>query len=351
MRFLTFRERLSAHLNLLPTAVYDAFPAVLFGRMLVLATRLGFFEALDRQPKTIAELATSLRLHPDSVGLIASSLAANGYLKQTARKYSLAPQAKKWLIKSSPSYLGNLLNYVEILHSHWMYLEETLKHGKPPKPYTEMFAEKEWEIYTYGMMDLARLLLPHISSKLKLPSNAKTLLDIGGSHGLYSIELCKRYILLHATIADFPQVLTCTQQIIKEHRLEHRITLLPCDVTKGSFNTGRYDVVLAFNIVHSFSSEMNVQFFEKTAAALKPGGVVYILDQLKKERAAGVDKLLPLMAGLNILNEIGGNVYSFEEIEQWCESSGLRNVKHHKLSIPGVSLVRAEKSKNSLVTQ
>ena len=34
----------------------------------------------------------------------------------------------------------------------------------------------------------------------KIPENAKSLLDIGGSHGLYSVDFCEKYPDLRADI-------------------------------------------------------------------------------------------------------------------------------------------------------
>src|SRR5439155_1084403 len=135
-------------------------------------------------------------------------------------KFSLAPQASKWLVKSSPQYIGNFLAYIELLQVHWMHLEETIK-GKPPKTYVETFTKNEWHTYTMGMMDLARLIMPHLLPKLHIPSGAKSLLDVAGSHGLYSIELCRRYPQLEATIADFPEVLGTTRTIVADNRLQN----------------------------------------------------------------------------------------------------------------------------------
>ena len=71
------------------------------------------------------------------------------------------------------------------------------------RPYYEMYGEREWRVYVMGMRDLARLLLPHVIGKVLPAADARQLLDIGGSHGLYAIECCKRRPGLHATVMDF----------------------------------------------------------------------------------------------------------------------------------------------------
>ncbi len=343
MGTFTLNESLLASLNILPRAIYDAFPAVLFGRMLVISTRLGVFDTLDEQAQTCSELARRLKVHPKGMALICDALTASHYLKKHGEKYSLSAQSKKWLVQSSPSYLGNFFAYIDLLYSHWLNLEETLKQGKPPTTYVQSFNENEWKIYTSGMMDLAKLLLPYLIPKIDIPVHARSLLDVGGSHGLYAMEVCKRHPLLHATIADFPQVLAITQQFVHEHHVENRVALMPCDLTTTAFEPEKYDVVFVFNIVHGFNHETNKKLFSVISSSLKPQGVVYIMDQFKESRASGVRRLLPLMVGLNLLNEIGGNVYTFQEIKAICTDAGLSPVKLTRLITPGVSLITAKR--------
>ena len=333
------KERVAARLNLLPEALYDAFPAVLFGRVLVLASRFGIFEELDRRPQTPEEISRSLTLPPESVELLLSSLHEAGYLKKQKAAYSLAPQAAKWLVRSSPYTFTHFLEYIELLHAHWLTLEHSLRHGKPSKTYVETFSDTEWRIYTDGMMDLANLILPRIRSRLVLPAGAESVLDLGGSHGLYSMELCRNHPGLRATIADFPAVLSRTGEVVRELGLSSRVTLLPCNITDASFPP--HDVVLAFNIVHGFRREVNRALLKKIASTLNPGGKLFILDQFKNERLRGAARMIPLMVGVNLLNEIGGNVYHSEEVQSWCIEAGLVRVKYFRLSLPGLGLITA----------
>ena len=338
------KERVAARLNLLPEALYDAFPAVLFGRVLVIASRLGLFDELDRRAQTAEEISRSLDLPLESAGLMLTSLNAAGYLKKRKAGYSLAPQSAKWLAGSSPHSLAHFLEYLDLLHAHWLTLEDSLRRGRPLKTYVETFSGDEWRIYTDGMMDLAKMILPRLLPKLVLPPGARSLLDLGGSHGLYAIELCRTHPGLKATIADFPAVLSRTGEIIREYGLGDRVTLLPCDITDASFRP--HDVVLAFNILHGFRREVNRSLLKKIASALNPGGSLLILDFFKNDRSRGVARMLPLMVGVNLLNEIGGTVYGSGEVRTWCLEAGLVRVKRRRLPLPGLGLISASRDRD-----
>ena len=345
MRNATIAELLAERFNLLPAVVYDTFPAVLFGRVLAIAVRLGVFEALHATPRSSDMLADNLSLSRRGSELMLRSLEAGGYLKSGGEQYRLTPRARKWLVRTSPSYLGHFIEYVELLHSHWLTLEETIREGKPRRTYFELFGEKEWKTYTLGMMDLARLILPRLVKKIKISKSARRLLDLGGSHGLYSIEMCRRHPDLTAEIVDTPQVLSTTAGIIREHGFEKRVLLVPGDLATLKFEHEKYDVVFAFNILHGFDEETNRRLLKAVANALAPRGAVYILDQFTDGRTRGVERFLPLMVGLNLLNEIGGDAYSFEHIQTMCSEVGLGDIKQHTIGLPGVRLLSVRRSR------
>lgn len=347
MRTATLVERLAERFNLLPAAIHDTFPAVLFGRTLAIAVRIGVFESLHMDPQSSELLAAKLGLSTRGTELMLQSLEACGYLEKRGDMYRVTRRAKKWLVRSSPSYLGNFIEYIELLHTHWLTLEETLRDGHPQRTYFEKFEEKEWKVYTLGMMDLARLVIPKLSKHIKVPSTSKRLLDLGGSHGFYSIEMCRRHPTLVAEVVDVPQVLRTTREILAEHRMEQRITLVPGNLTSIQLEQEKYDVVFAFNILHGFDAETNQRLIRAVAKSLTPQGVVYILDQFVNSASKGIERLLPLMVGLNLINEVGGDVYTCAEIQGMCKKAGLHEVKQHTVGLPGVKLLSARRQKIS----
>jgi len=338
---LTLLERLLHRLHILPTPIMDAFGGVIFGRVLTIAVRRGVFEAVATHSLSVEEIARATQFHSKGVELIADAFVVGGYLKRVGEKYIISEEGKKWLLQSSPHYLGNLIHYFETLYSRWGSFEYSLEHGHPERSYFEVFTEKDWETYVYGMRDLAKLLLNEVKPKLILPNNPKSLLDIGGSHGLYAIECCRRYPTLHATVMDFELALRHTSEIVKAEGMSERISVLEGDFTKNELPPNQ-DCILMFNIIHGLSEEENQRLIAKSFDALNAGGRLFILDQMKEKKSrSGLAEFLPLMVGLNLLNEIGGNVYAVDAVKGWC--SGFSSVNKHTLRLPGVTLVEAVK--------
>ncbi len=338
---LTLLQRLLHRLHLLPTPIMDAFGGIIFGRVLTIAVRRELFEAVAVEPRTIKELSAATGLNEKAVKLIADSFVVGSYLTRTKEKYIISAEGKKWLIKSSPTYLGNLIAYFETLYARWAKFEYALENGHPQRPYFNEFADSDWRVYVYGMADLAKLLLPEVGPKLILPGNPKSLLDIGGSHGLYAMECCRRYPGLHATVMDFSPALRHTREIAAAEGMPARVRVLEGDFTTNPLQPNQ-DCVLLFNVIHGFDEKENQKLIARAFAALNSGGKLFILDQMKSsKRASGLAAFVPLMVGLNLLNEIGGNVYDVDEVKKWCRS--FSSVRTHALRLPGVVLMEAVK--------
>ena len=335
---LSARERILRRLTLLPSPVADAFSNVLFGRVLTIALRRGMFEALTGGPLSSRDLATLTALSPDAVRLMAEALVVGGYLRRKREAYALTREGKKWLTSQSSSYLGNLIAYFETLYARWDSLERAFDLGAPRQPYYVSFNDQDWKLYVLGMRDLARLLIPRVLPRLELQEHPRLVLDVGGAHGLYSIECCRKYPGLKAVVMDYAPALRYTAELVKEVGMEDRIVLLEGDFLKTPFLRGT-DAVLMFNIIHGLKEDENRALIARAMDALKPGGKLFILDQMSLTKGSSqLARFITATVGINLLNEIGGTVYNPDQVIGWCHGSQSR---HIKLGLPGISLVVA----------
>jgi ubiquinone/menaquinone biosynthesis C-methylase UbiE len=311
----------------------DAFGGVVFGRALAIAVRRGVFETMAKTAQPIDEIARVTNLSLKGIELLAGYVHINGEL------CSLTTEARKWLLKDSRFYIGRLIRYFETLYTRWSHLEYSLEHGSPPRTYYEGFTVADWRVYVYAMRDLAKLMMDEVMHKIHLQGSPRSLLDLGGSHGLYAIECCRRYPSLRATIIDFAEALHHTQGMIEEEGMGSRVQLLAADFTAMDLPPSQ-DCVLMFNVIHGLREEENDALVQRALQALKPGGKLYVLDQLREgRRRTGLARFMPLMVGLNLLNEVGGNTYTYEQVKRWCADAA--TVERDRLRLPGVSLVVA----------
>ena len=316
----------------------DAFGAVIFARALTVGLRRGMFESAARRPLSLEELSRETGLSPEGVRLLADACVAGGYLKCRKGLYSAAAEGRKWLVKSSETYLGDLIFYFDSLNARLAGLDYSLEHGKPREPYYTSFTDKEWETYVRGMANLARLLMPEVMRRIRLPAGGGRILDLGGSHGLYSLECCRRFPGCTAVVMDFAPALRWASAM---HTGEPgtRISLSAGDILTAPLPPGQ-DAVFMFNILHGFDGETNRKLIARASGALRRGGSMYILDQMTGAgRRSLLSRFMPLMVGLNLMNEIGGSAYSVPLIREWCAEAATFRIM--PLRFPGVTLIQA----------
>ena len=334
----SFAERLLHRFHILPTPLMDAFGAVIFARALTVGLRRGMFESVAGRPLALEELSGETGLSLDGIRLLADACVAGGYLKCRRGKYRASAEAKKWLVKDSGTYLGDLIYYFDSLNTRLAGLDYSLEHGKPREPYYASFTDREWETYVRGMANLARLLLPEVMRRIRLPAGGGRILDLGGSHGLYSLECCRKFPGYSAVVMDFAPALRWAAAMNTEEPVG-RMSLSAGDILTAPLPAGQ-EAVFMFNILHGFDEETNRKLIARASGALGHGGSIYILDQMTGTgQRSPLSRFMPLMVGLNLMNEIGGNVYPVQLIRKWCAEAATFRVM--PLKFPGVTLIRA----------
>lgn len=340
---LNMKERAFSRLNKQPVPILDAFASVLLGRALMVCNSFGVFDALHGSARSVSELAAMTGMSARGADILLRVVEAGGYVVKKGDRFRNTKLAEYWLTKASPRYLGNLVLYFERLFSRWEYLGRTVEQGEPEKPYFEYFDENDWETYTYGMMDLARLLMPEVMRVVQIPESARRLLDIGGSHGLYAVEFCRSHPVLKADVIDLEKVVEVGRRITKDLGMSSRVIHHAGDFMTDSLGN-RYDVVLAFNIIHGLKPQENVLLMKKASAALNQGGKIAIMDQLRDGKKDGsLSRLISAVVGLNLFNEIGGNSYTASEVQEWSREAGFVECTVKWPSAPGVAIIQARK--------
>jgi hypothetical protein len=340
---LNVKERVLSRMNKHPVPILDAFASVLLGRAVMVCNSFGVFDALHDSPCSVSELAAKTRISVRGADILLRTAEAGGYVVKKDDRFRNTKLVERWLVRGSSEYVGNLVLYFESLFSRWAYLGHTVEQGEPEKSYFKYFNERDWEIYTYGMMDLARLLTPEVLKIVQIPKSARRLLDIGGSHGLYAVEFCRSYPSLKADVLDQDKVVKVGRKIMEDIGMSGRVFHHATDFMSGSLGSG-YVVALAFNIVHGLKPLENVSLLKKVCAALNEGGKIVIMDQLQDgKKGSALSQLIPAVVGLNLFNEIGGNSYKSSEVLGWCQEAGFVECTVKRLRSPGVAVIQASK--------
>ena len=177
-----------------------------------------------------------------------------------------------------------------------------------------------------------------IAKHLSLPRSARQMLDIGGSHGYFSVALCRRNLQLRSTVLDLPQAIKHSASLLAKEGMGDRIVHRTGDVLTDDLGAGAYDVVFLASVVHHFDEVSNRELVKRIARALRPGGVVAIWEPVRQDRTGKIRQLGGLMdLFFGFSSEAG--TWSTAEVTEWYRKAGLQAQKPWSpRMMPGLAL-------------
>ncbi|MEV0390998.1 methyltransferase [Nonomuraea sp. NPDC050643] len=293
---------------------------------LVAAARMGVFDALGERPSTGGELAATLNLDPHASGVLLRSLAGLGYLRVRGGRYRLTRTARLWFTTDSPTSLVAGLEFWERTACViWPRMEKAVRDGSPVTPFYALLESdpelsRSFQAWTGA---LARRQAPAAARVVPVPRGAGRVLDVGGGHGLVSVELLRLHPGLRATVIDLPGAL--------EAAAEHpRLTLRAGSFLDDDLGDG-YDAVLLFNVLHGLDDQEAATLLRRLAAALNPGGAIVVGDQFADSLMPGrASRTLLRLLDLNYLVAAGGRVRGFREVAHMLRAAGFRRPRHRR---------------------
>lgn len=88
-----------------------------------------------------------------------------------------------------------------------------------------------------------------------------------------------------------------------------------------------YDIAFLFNVIHMYPPEKNITLVRRVSDALKPGGLLVIMDQVASKGRGPASKAIARLQGLQLFNSVMGQTYPAHEIADWLQDSGFTNVR------------------------
>ena len=315
-------EWVALRANLAPIPLIDTQVAFNAARAIMAAAELGIYETIGKNSKTADDIATACKTHPQATKHLLDCLVGIGYLNWSDENYSIKPKYQKWLLKESESNLIGKLRF-QLLEWNWMgNLENYVRTGKPLDLHGSV-TPKEWELYQEGMRDLSVNAAKDLAKKIRVPKDATSILDIGGSHGLFSIELCKKHPGLSSTIMELPGAIEAASAIAKRYDTTNCVNYVAGNALIDDLGKEKYDVIMINNVVHHFTSEQNYALAKKVAVALKPGGI-YAIGEFLRASKPGEGGVVSATSGLYFSLTSSSGTWSRTEIEGWQKAAGLK---------------------------
>lgn len=164
--------------------------------------------------------------------------------------------------------------------------EEYVQTGEPLELHDAIGGE-QWESYQRGMLSVARALAAEAVRRMPVPKGAKDLLDIGGSHGYYSVALCRRHQGLRAVVLDLPRAVEHAAALLAAEEMGDRVVHRVGDALSDELGVESYDLVITAQLVHHFTDEQNRGLTRRIARAQRPSGVYAILEEFRPDASEG----------------------------------------------------------------
>jgi 2-polyprenyl-3-methyl-5-hydroxy-6-metoxy-1,4-benzoquinol methylase len=336
----TLVERVALWLRLVPTPAAEAWGGMALSSVVITATRLGVFARLASEPATTATVAGELGLDPTVTQLLLDCLAAAGYVTgRPGGPYRLSRLAGRWLDPDAPLSVANFVAANQDYWSWWAGLDEVVRTGHTESHHASGPDDPYWRRYILGQRDLARLSAAYVARRVPVPGGRRRLLDLGGGHGLYSVQLCRRHPDLSATVLDLAGSAAIGREVVAAAGLADRITQVDGDVRTAELD-GPYDVVLCFNLVHHLGPDEVAALFGRVRAALAPGGTLAVMDAfaVPSQRGAAAATVLNLFTYLS--SGVAG--YAPAQLYAWFNDAGFQRPRRVPIRrIPGQAMFLA----------
>ncbi len=243
-------------------------------RILAAALELGLFDWLSERGPTARNDVTAIGINGMFTRGFLAALADMGYITFEENVCANTPIAEELLVSTSPTYQGNLILAAGGETSPWSDLAATLRNGMEtpktgPRP-THDHLRAVAQRCTRGE-------LQHVVSQIgQRPEfgNARSMLDVGGGHGLYAVALCQENPNLQATVFDLPHVVPLTREYIGKYGMGGRISARGGDILVDDPGRG-YDLIVVSHLLYKFRDRLT-DVLGKITESLAPGGLLVL---------------------------------------------------------------------------
>lgn len=269
-----------------PLGDVERISGIAFGFMaskaLFSALHMGVFDALADGPKTLAELAAATPATEHALETLLTGLVALELVEKDGGRFRNTRDSETYLVSTSPNYYGDYLRY-QIDQQMYPFMENLnlALEGRTDEirfeSYETWMADKEQAELFSRSQHSGSLGPGAVVAKRYDLAHARSLLDVGGGTGAFSIMMCRRWPELKAAILDFPNVAEVGRDYVDDAGLGNRITFLPGNALETPWPAGQ-DVVLMSYLFSGVPADGLPVLAANAWKALEPGGRVIIHD-------------------------------------------------------------------------
>jgi precorrin-6B methylase 2 len=311
----------------LPPKLAEMLSGFRASRILLTAVELDLFSALKGgAPARL--VARKTETDERGVTILLDALASLGLIRKKGDSYHNSPATAEFLSAGGRNDWRLGIGHHMALWESWSHLTDVVKTGVPaPRPTRRSEARTKSFIglmHQHGSIRAVRL------AKAIPLAGGRTMLDVGGGSGAYSIAFARKNPRLQVTLLDVPDVIPITEKNVEAAGLTGRVSFLAGDLRSTGFGGG-FDLVLVSAICHMLSPEENLALIRKAFDALAPGGRLLIHDFVLDETRTAPRNAAVFAVNM-LVNTEGGNSYTAGEYRRWMKDAGFGSIRFRRLS-------------------
>lgn len=308
-----------------PTLLFNTLNSYQKTAAIKAAIELELFTAINEGKNTPKLLSQRCSASERGIRILCDYLTILGFLNKDTDSYSLTPDSQVFLVKNSPGYAGNVIEFLLSpgITEGFNNLTAAVRQGGTVIPEEGTLAPEHpvWVNFARsmaGMMRIPAQLLPKIvdseaNRKLKI-------LDIAASHGLFGIAFAQHNPQAEVVAVDWGNVLEVAKENAKSEGVSDRYSIIPGSAFDVDFGSG-YDLVLLTNFLHHLDIPTCENFLKKVHTALGEGGRAVTLEFVPNS-----DRISPSDAASFSLVMLAttpqGDAYTFEEYQRMFSNAG-----------------------------
>ena len=297
---------------------------------LTVADEVGLFPLLEKGPLAAGEIATALKLSPRATEALVGIVAALGFLVQHDGRFHLSDTARNFLLPSSPTYWGGMLQFARgVPVTHEALLTALRKDRPRGGTMEEMWEAHEMEpamarAFTAAMHSRSFHLGVAAARQVPEFADVKKLLDVAGGSGCFSIAFAQRHPKMRCTVMELKQVAALARGYIAEQGLQDRVETAVANMFKDPWPAG-HDAAFFSNIYHDWDRPESLHLTKRAFDALPQGGRIFIHELLL---AATKDApLVGVTDSMVMMLFTAGKQRTFGEFESILSEAGFRDVR------------------------
>ncbi|MEI7423218.1 MAG: methyltransferase [Prolixibacteraceae bacterium] len=322
-----------------PNSIREFVSSFQKSRILLSGFELDIFTNIHEAGSSANQIAKALNLNEHACDRLLNALVSLGFLQKQDQFFFNTDDSYSFLSKNSPNYMGGLMHSNHLWNT-WSNLSQVVRSGKSAHPAEINERGDDW-LYAFisAMHDRAIKQAPQQLAKIDV-SETKSVLDIGGGSGAYSMEFVNIKPEMEATVFDLPNVVPITQKFIDKEGFSTRIKTFTGDYTTDDLPIG-YDMAFLSAIIHSNSLEVNQDLIKKCFKSLNNKGKIVIQDWIMNN-----DRTQPTSGAIFAINMLvgteAGDCFTEQEVTDMLTAAGFNNISRLEFE-SGLSQVIAQK--------